>query len=164
MILLGCLLAFGASVAPRLFLLLAWLFSARWPLVWRASSSYRCSGSSSCRTRLIMYMLVWTPRGIEGWDYMWIILGLFLDAWKWAQVWANREKGMEVTQSYYSSSGSGGGSGSTGTGAGTTGTTGTGPTGTGTSATGTGTTGTSATGTGTTGTDPTGSTGGDTPA
>ena len=35
MILLGCLLALGLAVAPRFFLVLAWIFSARWPIVWQ---------------------------------------------------------------------------------------------------------------------------------
>ena len=147
MILLGCLLAFGASVAPRLFLLLAWLFSTRWQIVWQGEFLIPLLGIIFLPYTLIMYMLVWTPRGIEGWDYMWIILGLFLDLWKWLQVWTNREKGMEVAQSYYSSSGAprpptgtgGTTAGSSTTGSSTTGTTGTVTTGTGT--TGTGTTG-----------------------
>jgi hypothetical protein len=144
MILLGCLLAFGASVAPRLFLLLAWLFSARWPLVWRGDFILPLLGIIFLPYTTIMYMLVWTPGGIDGWDYMWVILGLFLDLWKWAQVWANREKGREIAQTYYSSgaprtpTASGGtsvGGSTTGSTTGT-GTTGTGSTGTGTSASG----------------------------
>ena len=35
MILLGCLLAFGAAVAPRVVLILAWIFSERWDAVWQ---------------------------------------------------------------------------------------------------------------------------------
>jgi hypothetical protein len=103
MILLGCLLAFGAAVAPRIFLVLAWIFSARWPLVWGGDFILPLLGILFLPYTTIMYMLVWTPRGIDGWDWMWIILGLFLDLWKWAQVWANRQRGMEVAQGYYGS-------------------------------------------------------------
>ena len=108
MILLGCLLAFGAAVAPRVFLVLAWIFSARWPYVWGGDFLLPLLGIIFLPFTTIMYMLVWTPKGIDGWDWMWIILGLFLDLWTWSQVWANRQKGMEVAQSYY---GSGAGSG-----------------------------------------------------
>jgi len=34
MILFGCLLAFSAAVAPRLVLILAWIFGSRWDAVW----------------------------------------------------------------------------------------------------------------------------------
>ena len=47
MILLGCLLAFGLAVAPRAFLILAWIFSERWPVVWGATSCCRCWASPS---------------------------------------------------------------------------------------------------------------------
>ena len=139
MILFGCLLAFGAAVAPRLFLLLAWLFSSRWPIVWQGEFLIPLLGIIFLPYTLIMYMLVWTPRGIEGWDYMWIILGLFLDLWKYVQLWQNREKGVEVAQSYYASGAprtptSGG---TTGTGSTTSGTT-SGGGATGTTSTGTG--------------------------
>jgi hypothetical protein len=40
----------------------------------------------------VMYMLVYTPTGIEGWDWMWIILGLLLDVMKWVQVYTNRNR------------------------------------------------------------------------
>jgi hypothetical protein len=133
MILLGCLLAFGASVAPRLFLILAWLFSERWAFVWRGEFLVPLLGIIFLPYTTIMYMLVWTNEGIDGWDYMWIILGLFLDLWKYAQLWQNREKGMEITQSYYSTGAprtpTGGGSA---TGGGTVGSTSTTTTGAGT--------------------------------
>jgi hypothetical protein len=113
MILLGCLLAFGASVAPRLFLILAWIFSDRWPRVWGNDFILPLLGIIFLPYTTIMYMLVWTPTGINGWDWLWIILGLFLDFWKWTQVWANRQKGMEMASGYYAPGGSsstGGGS------------------------------------------------------
>jgi hypothetical protein len=116
MILLGCLLAVGMAAAPRLFLVLAWLFSERWRVVWHGDFLLPLLGIIFLPYTTIMYMLVWTPRGIDGWDWMWILLGLFLDLWKWSQVWANRQKGLEVAQGYYASGASrnptGGGSSS----------------------------------------------------
>ena len=92
MILLGCLLAFGMAVAPRAFLILAWIFSARWPVVWQGDFLVPLLGIIFAPFTTIMYMLVWTPRGIEGWDWLWILLGVFLDVMHYQQAAANRKE------------------------------------------------------------------------
>ena len=98
MILLGCLLAFGAAVAPRVILVLAWIFSDRWALVWGSDFLAPLLGILLLPYTTIMYMLAVTitPTGtsIEGFAWLWIALGLFLDIWKWAQVIANRQAGV----------------------------------------------------------------------
>jgi hypothetical protein len=33
-----------------------------------------------------MYMLVWSPTGIAGWDWLWIVLGVLLDIMKWSSM------------------------------------------------------------------------------
>jgi len=109
MILLGCLLAFGLAVAPRIFLVLAWIFSARWPFVWQGDWLVPLLGIIFLPYTTIMYMLVWAPNGIDGWDWLWILLGVLLDVWKWQQVVANRKAGMEQAQRYYPSGSSGSG-------------------------------------------------------
>lgn len=108
MILFGCLLAFSAAVAPRLVLILAWIFSARWPVVWQGDFLMPLLGILLLPYTTIMYLLVWSPAvggggNIEGWDWMWIILGLFLDLMKWSQVFANRKEAAKQTQKYYPS-------------------------------------------------------------
>lgn len=40
----------------------------------------------------VMYMLVWTPTGIKDWDWLWIVLGLFLDVTHWIQTANNRKQ------------------------------------------------------------------------
>ena len=40
----------------------------------------------------VMYMLAWSPTGIEGWDWLWIALGLFLDVTHWGEVINNRKQ------------------------------------------------------------------------
>jgi hypothetical protein len=90
MILLGCLLAFGIAVAPRFFLVLAWIFSARWPIVWQDQFLIPLLGIVLAPYTTIMYMLVWAPTGIQGWDWLWIIMGVFLDVSAYAQSAANR--------------------------------------------------------------------------
>ena len=90
MILLGCLLALALAFVPRVMLVLAWIFSARWDRVWD-TWIWPLLGIIFLPYTTIMYMLVWSPSGIEGWDWMWIILGVILDIIKWQQVLANRE-------------------------------------------------------------------------
>jgi hypothetical protein len=94
MILLGCLLAFGIAVAPRFFLILAWIFSARWPLVWQGDWIVPLLGIIFLPFTTVMYMLVYQiPGGFQGgWDWIWILLGLFLDLTHWAQVAQNRNR------------------------------------------------------------------------
>jgi hypothetical protein len=91
MILLGCLLVFGLAVAPRVFLVLAWIFSERWPIVWSGDWLVPLLGIIFLPYTTIMYMLVWMPMGIDGWDWLWIVLGLFLDVTHWAQSAARRK-------------------------------------------------------------------------
>ena len=93
MILLGCLLAFGLAVAPRFFLVLAWIFSARWPIVWQGEFLIPLLGIVFAPYTTIMYMLVWTSRGMEGWDWLWILMGIFLDVTAYAR---SAEKRKEV--------------------------------------------------------------------
>jgi hypothetical protein len=90
MIFFGCLLAMALAFAPRLMLILAWIFSERWDRVWDGWV-LPLLGIIFLPYTTIMYMLVWTPNGIEGWDWMWIGLGVLLDIIKWQQVYANRE-------------------------------------------------------------------------
>jgi hypothetical protein len=92
MILLGCLLALGLAVAPRAVLVLAWIFSDRWPIVWGGDWIVALLGIVFVPYTTVMYMLVWSPSGIEGWDWLWIALGLFLDASHWSQSYLNRNK------------------------------------------------------------------------
>ena len=90
MILLGCLLAFGIAVAPRFFLILAWIFSDRWNVVWKGDFLMPLLGIIFLPFTTVMYMLAWSPTGIQGWDWLWIILGLFLDLTHYAQVAQNK--------------------------------------------------------------------------
>ena len=102
MILFGCLLAFSAAVAPRVVLILAWIFSDRWPLVWQDNWIMPLLGIIFLPYTTIMYLLTWTlTGGISGWDWLWIILGLFLDFMKWSQMIANRREATNQTMKYY---------------------------------------------------------------
>ena len=105
MILLGCLLAFSVAIAPRLVLILAWIFSDRWPLVWQEAWILPLLGIIFLPYTTIMYMLAVTitPAGptVEGWAWLWIILGVFLDIAKWGQMLANRREAQAQVMRYY---------------------------------------------------------------
>ncbi len=93
MLFFGCLIALAVSVAPRLVLLLAWIFSDRWQIVWSGQWLMPLLGIVFLPYTTVMYMLCWKPTGIQGWDWMWIVLGVMLDIMKWAQI-ANNRKGI----------------------------------------------------------------------
>ena len=109
MILLGCLLAFSIAIAPRLVLILAWIFSDRWPLVWEGNWILPLLGIIFLPFTTIMYLLTVTvtPAGLlplAGTDWLWILLGFFLDLAKWGQMLANRREATNQVQRYYPSS------------------------------------------------------------
>ena len=86
----ACLLAMGAAIAPRLILIIMWIFGERinvvfdnwlWPLLGIIFLPYTT----------IMYVLVAFPGGmVTGWDWLWVLLGLLLDVMKWGQIYNER--------------------------------------------------------------------------
>jgi hypothetical protein len=83
----GCLLALGIGLAPRIFLILAWIFSNRWDIVWRGDWFVPLLGIILLPYTTVMYMLAWSaPGGVQGWEWLWVILGVFLDIMKWSSM------------------------------------------------------------------------------
>ena len=87
----ACLLAMGAAVAPRLIFIIMWIVGDRismafdswiWPLLGVIFLPYTT----------IMYVLVWSPTGVTGWDWLWVALGVLLDVMKWGQIYNNRQE------------------------------------------------------------------------
>ena len=109
MILFVCLLAFSAAVAPRLVLILAWIFSARWDKVWDGEFLLPVLGIILLPYTTIMYMLTVAvlPSGgvlpLQGWVWLWIVLGVFPYFMKWSQMLTNRKEATKQTQKYYPS-------------------------------------------------------------
>ena len=103
MILFGCLMALGIAVAPRVILVLAWMFSDRWVAVWQTEFLLPLLGIIFLPYTTIMYILAWTPLGIEGWEWLWIALGVILDVLNWGQAISNRRTATEYGQSIYRS-------------------------------------------------------------
>lgn len=91
MLLFGCLLAFTAAFAPRLVLILAWIFGRRWDLVWQGNVILPLLGILFLPYTTVMYILVWSPAGLSGFDWVWLGLGVLLDIMKWSQIVRNRE-------------------------------------------------------------------------
>ena len=55
----GCLFALGIGLAPRIFLILAWIFSERWDIVWQGNWFLPLLGIIFLPYTTVMYMLSW---------------------------------------------------------------------------------------------------------
>ena len=97
----GCLLAMAAAFAPRLVLILAWIFGARWNVVWGGNVILPILGIIFLPYTTVMYMLVWNVGGISGFDWVWIALGVVLDVMKWGQIANNRREVPGYPQEAY---------------------------------------------------------------
>jgi hypothetical protein len=90
MLVLGCLLAIAAAFAPRVVLVVMWIVG---PRVNAAFDSFIVPllGLIFLPYTTIMWVLVWSPAtGVQGWDWIWIALGVWLDVMKWSRVLENR--------------------------------------------------------------------------
>ena len=86
----GCLLALLAGMAPRLVLILAWIFGSRWEKVFDGWL-LPVLGIIFLPYTTVMYLLVWSPAGISGFDWVWLGLGVVLDLMKWGLIGQNRK-------------------------------------------------------------------------
>lgn len=88
----GCLLAMVAAFAPRLVLIIMWIFG------WRVKAAFDTFivpllGLIFLPYTTIMYVLVWSPGvGLAGWDWLWVLLGVALDVMKWGQIFHKRKE------------------------------------------------------------------------
>jgi hypothetical protein len=76
---MGCLFVLLILIAPRLALLLTWLFT---PLVSRAFGSFIVPllGFIFLPLTTLAYALVYVPHvGVTGFGWFWVILGLLID-------------------------------------------------------------------------------------
>ena len=89
MLLFGCLIAFTVAFAPRLVLVLAWLFGSRWDQVF-STWFWPLLGIIFAPYTTVMVLLVSGSGAIVGFDWLWILLGVVLDLMKWSQIAANR--------------------------------------------------------------------------
>lgn len=87
----GCLIALLLAIAPRALLMLAWVVADRWVLVWEGHVLLPTLGIAFMPYTTIMYLLVWTPNGVAGFAWMWLLLGVLLDLAIWALGLLNRQ-------------------------------------------------------------------------
>ena len=76
---MGCVLALLAGFAPRLVLILVWIFS---DLVDRAFSGFLVPllGLLVLPYTTLFYVLVWSPLGgVNGWEWAFVALGFVFD-------------------------------------------------------------------------------------
>ena len=90
---MGCLFALGAAFFPRIALLIIWI--ARpvyvdavfdtwiWPLLGLIFLPF---------TTLIWVLLDQPPVGVHGWDWLWIVIAVFLDLGHYVSVAAQRNQ------------------------------------------------------------------------
>ena len=91
---MGCLFVMFAGLFPRIGVLLIWLArptlflaafggSWLWPLL----------GIFILPFTTLMYVLLWSPAGIGGWDWLWLALAVIIDvSAAGISGWANRDR------------------------------------------------------------------------
>jgi hypothetical protein len=80
----GCLLALLAAFAPRVVLVILWIFS---DLVDRAFSTFLIPllGLLLFPYATLFYVLAWSPiGGVSGWEWAFVTLGFVFDIAHWA--------------------------------------------------------------------------------
>ena len=80
---MGCLLALLAGFAPRIALILVWIFTN---LVDRAFSSFFVPliGLLILPYTTLFYVLAWAPvGGVDGWGWFFVTLGFIFDIGHW---------------------------------------------------------------------------------
>jgi hypothetical protein len=81
---MGCLFALLAGFAPRVALILVWIFTS---LVDRAFDSFIVPmlGLILFPYATLFYVLAYAPVvGVTGWGWFWVILGFIFDIGHWA--------------------------------------------------------------------------------
>lgn len=91
---MGCLFLMMAGVFPRLGVFFIWLarpayFTAAfgdmilWPIL----------GIIFLPFSTLMYVLLWSPTGLTGWDWLWLILAIIIDVSHWgSSAYANKDR------------------------------------------------------------------------
>ena len=98
MLVFGCLLAITAAFAPRVVLIIMWIIG---PRVNAAFDTFIVPllGLIFLPYTTIMYVLVYNPAtGVNGWDWLWIGLGVWMDLMKWSRIYENRKNVPGISQ------------------------------------------------------------------
>lgn len=77
---MGCLFALFAGAFPRLGSLFIWLARPElFNAAFNGSWLWPILGILFLPFTTLMYVLLWSPAGLIGWDWFWLILAVFLD-------------------------------------------------------------------------------------
>jgi len=76
---MGCLLVFFGAFFPRLAVLFIWLARPAFFDAAIGSALVAILGIVFLPFTTLMYVLLWSPTGLVGWDWLWIFLALLLD-------------------------------------------------------------------------------------
>jgi hypothetical protein len=89
-----CLFALVAGMFPRVGTLLVWL--ARPNMVSQAFNGswlWPILGIIFLPFTTLMYIILWGPTGLTGWDILWLVMAVFLDISHWSSTaYQNRER------------------------------------------------------------------------
>jgi hypothetical protein len=77
---MGCLFVLLGAFAPRIALLLVWIFSSRVSIAFHSSFIWPFLGLLFLPFTTLIYVLAYQPGvGVTGWGWVWVILAFFLD-------------------------------------------------------------------------------------
>ena len=91
---MGCLFVLFASFVPRLAVLIVWLARpAHFADAFGDAILLPMLGVIFVPFTTLMYVVLWSPTGLAGLDWLWLVLALALDIGHWgSSIYANRNR------------------------------------------------------------------------
>ncbi len=89
-----CLLALFAGFFPRLATLFLWLARpALFTAAFNGSWLWPVLGIIFLPLTTLFYVILWSPGGLMGWDWFWLIMAVVLDVMHWSStIYSNRNQ------------------------------------------------------------------------
>jgi hypothetical protein len=92
-LLFGCMFGIFAAFAPRVLLLVMWLFGNLVDRAFHNTFIWPLLGIIFLPFTTLMYVLVYTPAGISFWGWVWIAIGFIFDIYGYAGTgYSNRDR------------------------------------------------------------------------
>jgi len=87
---MGCVFVLVAGIFPRLGLFIVWL--ARPGMVDAAFDTWiwPLLGFLFLPFTTLIYVVLWQPGGMQGWDWFWIAIAVMADVAHWGTSWSQR--------------------------------------------------------------------------
>jgi hypothetical protein len=81
---MGCLFVVFAAFFPRVFSVLLWIARPQYfDAVFGGAWLWPVLGILFLPFTTLMYLLMWTPAGLTGWDWLWLGIAVLLDLSHW---------------------------------------------------------------------------------